>query len=299
MAFLLRSDAPLSLVDGDAVASFRLGAGQSASFILEEARPGQPAVSSAPDYVSASFKRTSDFWRSVIARSTYRGRWREIVNRSVLTLSLLTSIEHGSMVASPTFGLPERLGGARNWDYRYPWIRDTSFALYAVQRLGFTNTRAFMEWVEARCGELRPDGSLQVMYGIDGRHELPEETLAHWSGYRHSQPVCIGNAAHGQLRGRGHLGGARRAPGIPPVQGHVLGGGRSGHPARAEALVSGTSTTSGTDTPPPLCRLRRPYSPAASAAGFGVGSPTFRSVFLSVWWNGSGRPGTWRTVSCS
>jgi GH15 family glucan-1,4-alpha-glucosidase len=200
VAFLLRSDVPLSLVDGDAVASFRLGAGQSASFIIEEATPGQPALSSAPEYVSASFKLTSDFWRSLIARSTYRGRWREMVNRSVLTLSLLTSHSHGSMVASPTFGLPERLGGDRNWDYRYTWIRDTSFALYAVQRLGFTNARAFMEWVEARCGELGPDGSLQVMYRIDGRHELPEETLPHWSGYRHSQPVRIGNAAHGQLQ---------------------------------------------------------------------------------------------------
>ena len=200
VAFLLRSDVPLTLEDGDAVASFRLGAGQFASFILEEVTPGQPAVSSAPDYVSASFKLTGDFWRSLIARSTYRGRWREIVNRSVLTLTLLTSSEHGSMVASPTFGLPEQLGGDRNWDYRYTWIRDASFALYAVQRLGFTHARAFMDWVEARCGELRSDGSLQVMYGIDGRHDLPEETLPHWSGYRHSQPVRIGNAAHGQLQ---------------------------------------------------------------------------------------------------
>jgi GH15 family glucan-1,4-alpha-glucosidase len=200
VAFLLRSDVPLSLVAGDAVASFRLGVGRSASFILEEVAPGQPSVCSAPDYVSASFKRTNDSWRRMVARSTYRGRWREIVNRSALTLGLLSSIPHGSMVGSPTFGLPERLGGDRNWDYRYTWIRDTSFALYAVQRLGFTNARAFMDWVEARCGELRADGSLQVMYGIDGRHELPEETLPHWSGYGQSQPVRIGNAAYGQLQ---------------------------------------------------------------------------------------------------
>jgi len=76
------------------------------------------------------------------------------------------------MVASPTFGLPERLGGDRNWDYRYTWIRDTSFALSAAQRLGTTHANAFMDWVETRCGELGPDGSLQVVYGIDGRHEL-------------------------------------------------------------------------------------------------------------------------------
>jgi len=200
VAFLLRSDVPLTPAGGDALATFRLGAGQSASFVLEEVTPGQPAVSSAPDYVSASFKRTNDYWRRGIARSTYRGRWREIVNRSALTLKLLSSDAHGSMVASPTFGLPERLGGERNWDYRYTWIRDTSFALYAVQRLGFTNARAFMNWVEARCGELGADGSLQVMYGIDGRHALPEETLADWSGYAQSRPVRIGNDAHHQLQ---------------------------------------------------------------------------------------------------
>ncbi|HVI74277.1 MAG TPA: glycoside hydrolase family 15 protein [Anaeromyxobacteraceae bacterium] len=200
VAFLLRSEVPLSLVNGDAVASFRLGAGQSASFILEEATPGQPAACGATDYVSATFKQTNDNWRRFVARLTYRGRWREIVNRSVLTLRLLVSNEHGSMVASPTLGLPERLGGDRNWDYRYTWIRDASFALYAAQRIGFTDARAFMEWVEARCGELGPDGSLQVMYGIDGRHVLPEETLPHWSGYRNSRPVRIGNAAHTQLQ---------------------------------------------------------------------------------------------------
>jgi GH15 family glucan-1,4-alpha-glucosidase len=200
VAFVLRSDVPLSLVDGDAVASFRLGAGQPASFVLEEAVPGRAAASAAPDFVSTSFKRTNDAWRRAMARSTYRGRWREMVSRSALTLMLLSSEEHGSMVASPTFGLPERLGGDRNWDYRYTWIRDASFALYAFLRLGFTQSRSFMEWVEARCGEASPDGSLQVMYGIDGRHALPEGELPLWSGYRNSRPVRIGNAAHAQVQ---------------------------------------------------------------------------------------------------
>jgi GH15 family glucan-1,4-alpha-glucosidase len=199
-AFRLLSAVPLSQTGGDAVALFRLRAGDSAAFILEEVVAGQPAASDAPDYVTDSFKRTNDFWRRLVARSTYRGRWREVVNRSTLTLALLFSREHGSMVASPTFGLPERLGGDRNWDYRYTWIRDASFALYAAQRVGFTNSRQFMDWVEARCGELHPDGSLQVMYGIDGRHELPEETLAGWSGYADSRPVRIGNAAYRQLQ---------------------------------------------------------------------------------------------------
>jgi len=199
-AFVLRSEVPLSLVDGDAVARFRLGAGRSISFTLEEATPGQPVVSAAPDHFATSFERTNDMWRRMIARLTYRGRWREMVNRSALTLRLLCSQAHGSMVASPTFGLPERIGGDRNWDYRDTWIRGTSFALSAAHRLGFTSARPFMEWIEARCGELRADGSLQVMYGIDGRHELPEEVLSHWSGYQRSQPVRVGNAAYDQLQ---------------------------------------------------------------------------------------------------
>jgi GH15 family glucan-1,4-alpha-glucosidase len=200
VAVRLSSDVPISAEGGDAVARFRLRAGESASFVLEEVVAGQPAASIAPDYSAESFKRTNDHWRRLIAHSTYRGRWREVVNRSALTLALLFSRDHGSMIASPTFGLPERLGGDRNWDYRYTWIRDASFALYAAQRVGFTNARRFMDWVEARCGELNADGSLQVMYGIDGRHDLPEETLGHWSGYADSRPVRTGNAAHRQLQ---------------------------------------------------------------------------------------------------
>jgi GH15 family glucan-1,4-alpha-glucosidase len=199
-AFRLRSDTPLTLSGGDALAHFRLRAGESASFVLEEIVEGEPTASAAPDYSAEAFKRTNDHWRKMIARSTYRGRWREVVNRSTLTLSLLFSREHGSMIASPTFGLPERLGGERNWDYRYIWIRDASFALYAAQRVGFTDERKFMQWVEARSGELNPDGSLQVMYGVDGRHDLPEEMLTGWSGYANSRPVRIGNAAHRQLQ---------------------------------------------------------------------------------------------------
>ena len=79
-----------------------------------------------------------NFWRRWIARSTYTGRWREMVNRSALTLKLLTSRQHGSIVAAPTFGLPETIGGGRNWDYRYTWIRDSSFTLYGLMRLGYT-----------------------------------------------------------------------------------------------------------------------------------------------------------------
>ena len=124
-----------------------------------------------------------------------------MVNRAALTLKLLVSQPYGSLVAAPTFGLPERLGGERNWDYRYPWIRDASFTLYALSRLGYTDEMAaFMRWIEARCGELAPDGALQVMYGIDGRHLLTEESLVHWEGYQRSTPVRIGNGAYNQLQ---------------------------------------------------------------------------------------------------
>jgi GH15 family glucan-1,4-alpha-glucosidase len=118
-----------------------------------------------------------------------------------MTLKLLTSAKHGSLVAAPTFGLPEEIGGPRNWDYRYTWIRDASFTLYALIRLGYTaESAAFMSWIGDRCGELNPDGSLQIMYGIDGRHDLTEMTLDHLEGYRGSQPVRIGNGAHDQLQ---------------------------------------------------------------------------------------------------
>jgi len=200
-ALRLRTSIPVTIRDGAAVAEFTLQAGQSAAFVLEEARPGQESASAGPNHVPDSFKQTLNFWRNWIARSTYQGRWREMVNRSALTLKLLVSHSHGSMVAAPTFGLPEQIGGERNWDYRYTWIRDASFSLYALIRLGYTGeAAAFMKWIEARCHELGHDGSLQIMYGIDGRHELPEETLAHLEGYRKTSPIRIGNRAVGDLQ---------------------------------------------------------------------------------------------------
>jgi GH15 family glucan-1,4-alpha-glucosidase len=198
-AFRLRSSVPLHASGPDAVADFTLRATESAWFVFEEAQPGRISPCAAEHYVADAFKETVNYWRNWVARSQYRGRWREVVNRSAMTLKLLTSKEHGSIVAAPTFGLPEEIGGVRNWDYRYTWIRDSAFTLYALMRLGYTDeARAFMKWIEARCYELEPDGALQIMYGIDGRHQLPEETLTGLEGYRRSSPVRIGNGAFAQ-----------------------------------------------------------------------------------------------------
>ena len=197
----LRASVPLRLEEGAAVAEFTLRADESAWFVLEVMLPDQPSPCIQPDYERDAFKQTVNFWRRWIDRSTYQGRWREMVNRSALTLKLLTSKRHGSIVAAPTFGLPETIGGVRNWDYRYTWIRDSSFTLYGLMRLGYTNEAAsFMRWVMARCEELEPDGSLQIMYGLDGRHALPEEILPHLEGYMGSKPVRIGNAAYTHLQ---------------------------------------------------------------------------------------------------
>src|SRR5579862_427572 len=174
----LRTSAPITILEGAAVSEFVLQAGESMSFVLEEARPELATACPVADTTAELFKSTMNFWRRWVGESTYQGRWREMVSRSALTLKLLTSSRHGAMVASPTFGLPENIGGDRNWDYRYCWIRDASFLIYAMMRLGHMGeARAFMEWIEARCCELNPDGSLQVLYGLDGRHSVPKETL--------------------------------------------------------------------------------------------------------------------------
>jgi GH15 family glucan-1,4-alpha-glucosidase len=199
MVLRLCSSVPLTLENGDATATFSLGTNESASFVLEDRREEVPCHNER--YVPETFKSTLNYWRSWISKCRYEGRWRETVYRSALTLKLLVSQQFGSLVAAPTFGLPELLGGARNWDYRYTWIRDASFTVYALLRLGYTDEAgAFNRWIEQRCAELNPDGSLQIMYGIDGRHDLPEEELNHLRGYANSRPVRIGNAAFNQLQ---------------------------------------------------------------------------------------------------
>src|SRR5512140_2534276 len=115
--------------------------------------------------------------------------------------TMLTFAPTGAIVAAPTTSLPENIGGTRNWDYRYMWIRDAAFTIYSFLRLGKTGEAVqFMKWLEDRVHEKESQGSLQIMYGIHGEHRLTEETLPHLEGYRHSAPVRIGNAAYNQLQ---------------------------------------------------------------------------------------------------
>ena len=198
---LLRSTVPLKVRDGELVAEFKMKKNDIASFILEEADGGEDSPSRSPDYVAKSFKETMDYWLSWSAQSNYRGRWREMVMRSALLLKLMTSQPHGGIVAAPTFGLPEEIGGRRNWDYRYTWVRDSSLTLYALMRLGYTGeARDFLGWMEKRCRALPPGKPLQVMYRVDGGSHLPERILKNFEGYKKSSPVRIGNAASEQLQ---------------------------------------------------------------------------------------------------
>jgi GH15 family glucan-1,4-alpha-glucosidase len=195
----LRAQTPLVIREGRLESEFVLRAGESVFFILDEDQDGPHTIDRRRQ--GEEFKATLNFWQSWVSKSTYRGRWREIVDRSALVLKMLTSQRHGSIVAAPTFGLPEEIGGGRNWDYRYTWIRDASFTLYALSRLGFqSESQAFIRWLEDRCKALGPDEPLQIMYGIDGRRDLTEFLLPDWEGYRKSYPVRIGNGAQNQLQ---------------------------------------------------------------------------------------------------
>jgi GH15 family glucan-1,4-alpha-glucosidase len=205
----LHATFPVELDGNDAVATFTLDAGETAVLafgeVNEEPRsdddPKTPVKFLDPGEVEKHFQETSQFWRSWMSKSNYTGRWREMVNRSALMLKLLCSADHGSLIAAPTFGLPERIGGERNWDYRYTWLRDSSFSLYAFMRLGFVEeARAFTRWIRERMHEDAEHGPLQVMYHPDGRQELDEVILESLSGYKNSRPVRIGNAAYQQLQ---------------------------------------------------------------------------------------------------
>ena len=202
LSLALSSTIPLRLEDGGAAAEFTLKEGERAIFALSRVNPGEPCARCLRDDEGHDLlHQTVAYWHKWLARCTYRGRWREIVHRSALALKLLTFEPTGAIVAAPTCSLPEFVGGPRNWDYRYTWIRDAAFTLYALLRIGLTEeATGFMAFLEQRCHELKPGVPLQIMYGIDGRHDVSESALPHLEGYMGSSPVRVGNGAAHQLQ---------------------------------------------------------------------------------------------------
>ena len=195
---VLRAGQRFSVAGPAATAAVTLGPGEGVDLLLEwGGRPRPPAEEEADRLLDY----TVSHWRSWLRRSRYRGRYREMVERSALVLKLLVYQPTGALVAAPTTSLPESVGGVRNWDYRYTWIRDVAFTLYALMRLGFTDEAGdYMTWLEARCREAAAERGLQVLYAIDGNPEVPETTLGHLEGYKGSRPVRVGNSAAGQLQ---------------------------------------------------------------------------------------------------
>ncbi|MDX6591512.1 MAG: hypothetical protein QOJ13_708 [Gaiellales bacterium] len=203
LTMMLRSEIDLEPTGTGVCARFVLSHGESRTFSLEQAAQDEEPRRVSEAEAAEGFNRTVRYWRGWLAHSTYRGRWREMVHRSALTLKLLSYRPTGALVAAATTSLPESIGGGRNWDYRYTWIRDAAFSLYALLRLGFTEeAEQFMGWLSDRYreGAGRGDGPLQTMYGIDGRPDLDECILPNLEGYRGSKPVRVGNRAAMQLQ---------------------------------------------------------------------------------------------------
>jgi GH15 family glucan-1,4-alpha-glucosidase len=200
---LASPDAPLEIgTRGEVRARLKLEAGERATFVLAGLERGEsPEAAFSDRSFEELLEDTLDYWRRWISGCTYEGRWREMVHRSALVLKLMVYDPTGALVAAPTMGLPEWIGGARNWDYRYTWLRDAAFVLHALISIGFDEeARNFMGWLRDRCNDEYTDGHLQPLYGIDGRAQIEEANLSHLSGYRNSRPVRLGNAAYKQTQ---------------------------------------------------------------------------------------------------
>jgi GH15 family glucan-1,4-alpha-glucosidase len=188
---------------GDLHAEVTLRSGQMRGLVLETGTAG-PLRQFRVAEAQRLFDDTVTFWKSWLAQSTYSGRWREALHRSAITLKLMTYAPSGGLVAAPTAGLPEQIGGERNWDYRYTWVRDASFSVYALLGMGFREEATdFARWLRDRVQEQKGSkggAPLKIMYRVDGSSDLTEEELGHWEGYRGSSPVRIGNGAADQLQ---------------------------------------------------------------------------------------------------
>lgn len=203
IVFRLISDQQVQLQEGDVTGEWTLEQGAQASFVIE-AVPQEESAFKGRElhyFTETAFQDTVLYWQNWSEQSTYQGRWREMVLRSAITLKMMTSLEFGSPIAAATFGLPEVIGGGRNWDYRFTWIRDAAFTMYAFLRLGFTGeAKHFMQWIMVRCKNMQKGSDLQLMYAVDGETQLQEQMLDHLEGYRGSSPVRIGNGAFNQFQ---------------------------------------------------------------------------------------------------
>ena len=193
---VLRTGVPLKLEADGVGATFTLDEGETVDFELEWQGAVRPLVAGEADRL---FESTSAFWQNWLGQSRYTGRWREMVHRSALALKLLVYHPTGALVAAPTTSLPEELGGVRNWDYRYSWLRDAAFTIYSLMQLGFLEeSAAFMDWLQKRCEQATLERDVMIMYSVNGDEHIPEVLLEHLEGYRGSAPVRIGNNAVGQ-----------------------------------------------------------------------------------------------------
>ncbi|MGC0398679.1 GH15 family glucan-1,4-alpha-glucosidase [Streptomyces sp. SAI-126] len=217
--------------EGDDVrGELTLSQGEFAAIVLTAGKPqDEPPAPVTQADVTALFESTRDFWHAWVRRGRYRGRWQDMVNRAAITLKLLTYAPTGAPVAAATMGLPEQIGGGRNWDYRYTWVRDGSLSVGALLGLGHVEeAQAFRRWLGDRLRSSRTVSGepLQIMYRVDGDPELTEEVLDHFEGYRGSAPVRVGNGAADQLQldiyGEAALALAQvaeEAEEIPPYEG--------------------------------------------------------------------------------
>lgn len=195
----LTANVDLKIADGCITAEFELKENETASFVLHSPNEEKDIRKSGnlAEYTDEAYQKTAKYWKNWIRTCSYDGRWKDDVFRSAITLKLLTSYQFGSIVAAATFGLPERIGGERNWDYRYTWIRDAAFSMYSLIQLQFyREAEKFMGWIIERSKEEH----LQIMYAVDGESDLKEKELEYLEGYMCSKPVRIGNGAHDQLQ---------------------------------------------------------------------------------------------------
>ena len=196
-AVFLRTTVPLHGEGGASWAEFEVGPGDSVPFVLTwtPSHEGEPA----PVDARRALAQTEQFWAEWMKQCTYDGQWQEPVRRSLLTLKAMTYAPTGGIVAAVTTSLPEDLGGSRNWDYRFCWLRDATFTLQALLGSGFVDeARAWREWLLRAVAGAPAD--LQIMYGVDGTRRLPEHELPWLSGYEGSTPVRTGNGAAGQYQ---------------------------------------------------------------------------------------------------